>query len=116
MHDKRSKKRHQVRLQVEYRARVDDPVKRGVTENISEGGMFIRSFVIVPARTYMKIELTTPENENVVVIGQVRWVKRVAPAMARLGHQGGMGIRIRRFLSGMDRYLQLCRRLIERST
>lgn len=86
----------------------------GLSENISERGLFLKSAVIYPQGTQLRIELTIEGDEKVVLIGQVKWVKRMSPRQIREGKYGGMGIQICRFVSGLESYLGLCSNLKER--
>ena len=113
MAEKREIARCRKRFRVFYG--VDD-VRRmmGISENISERGLFVKSAVIYPHSTQLRIELTTDGDERVVLIGQVKWIKRMSPKQIKEGKYGGMGIQICRFVSGLENYLILCKSLRER--
>jgi hypothetical protein len=107
MAEKRINPRFVVRLPALYGSQ--DPLKSGMTENISEGGLFIRGTVLHPCDSYLKIELDMSSEEVVVLVGKVRWLRKNPPTLARIGQMGGMGIKIVRFLSGPAVYLALCK-------
>jgi uncharacterized protein (TIGR02266 family) len=48
----------------------------GVSENISEGGLFVRTHNVLAAGTRIKLEFTLPtSNKPVSTLGVVRWVR-----------------------------------------
>jgi hypothetical protein len=109
MAEKRIKPRIGARLQILYGS--EDPLKAGVTENISEEGLFIRGTMLHPCGSYLKIQLELPSQGDVVLLGKVRWLRKSPPVLARIGQAGGMGVKIVRFLSGPAGYVALCKRL-----
>ena len=102
MAEKRGLGRQRKRLPV--RLGTEGVMRMGVTENISEGGLFIRTTSIHRLKTELDIELTTPDNGVIVLQGTVTWVRRAQPAKVRHGNAGGMGIKIVRFLAGEEAY------------
>jgi Tfp pilus assembly protein PilZ len=80
----------------------------GFTDDVTGEGMFIRSAVVHPVGTLIMINLTMPDNEKVVLEGTVQWSLRIPPIMLRQGKKGGMGIKISRFVSGVESYQMLC--------
>jgi len=111
MPDNRQKKRHRKRLQLRYE--VDGSMRMAFTEDVSDEGFFIRTAIVHSPKTDLRIELTTPSNESIIIEGRVRWAKRVPPNLLRVA-KGGMGIRITRFLAGEAAYRQLCKGLNEK--
>ena len=107
MSEKREQERHRKRIQLRYG--VDDATTMGFTDDISEEGLFIRAAMIEPLGSLVTVELTTPDNEKVVLEGTVQWSVRVPPTMLRQGKKGGMGIRITRFISGENSYRKPCK-------
>jgi hypothetical protein len=98
MADKRGEKRHRKRFKLRYG--VDEATTMAFTEDISEEGLFIKTGVVQPSNTLLTVELTTPDDELILLEGTVQWTKSVSPAMLRAGKKGGMGIKITRFLAG----------------
>jgi len=80
------------------------------TEDVSETGFFIRTAVIHPPNTSLRIELITADTESILLDGKVRWAKKVPPNLMRIA-KGGMGISITRFLAGEETYRQICESL-----
>jgi len=105
MPENRLQKRHRKRLPLKYGT--NGSMRMAFTEDVSDEGIFIRTATIYPPNTELKVELTTPANESILLEGRVRWAKRVPPNLLRVT-KGGMGIRITRFLDGEQAYRQLC--------
>lgn len=105
MADKRIQKRHRKRIPLRYG--VEAPTRMGFTEDISSEGIFIKTGVVLPPNTDLKIELSASTQQLVVLEGTVSWAKKVPPNLLRLT-KGGMGIRITRFVDGEESYRQLC--------
>jgi hypothetical protein len=105
--ERRAKKRYRVQVPVTYG--INDPDRSGVTEDVSEGGLFVRSAFTHPRNTILKIELTTINKESIVLIGKVRWTRRAHAGVRQTGLINGMGIQILRFISGLGFFAALCR-------
>jgi len=103
--EKRKEKRHKRRLQLRFG--IEDVTSMGFTDDVTGEGMFIRSAVVHPVGTLITINLTTQDNEKVVLEGTVQWAAKLAPVMLRQGKKGGMGIKISKFVSGEESYLKL---------
>ena len=113
MAEKRDTGRYRKRLRISYS--VDDTRRMiGISENISRRGLFVKSIVLHPPNTHLRIDLTIDGDERIVLIGQVKWVKRMSAKQVREGKLGGMGIQICRFVSGLEGYSTLCKNLMER--
>lgn len=108
MPENRNLKRHRKRLQIKYGA--NGSMRTGFTDDVSDAGFFIRTAVVYPPKTILKVELVSPANEVIQVVGMVRWAKRVPPNLLRTA-KGGMGIRIEKFLSGEEAFRILCDKL-----
>lgn len=111
MPENRQQKRHRKRLQIKYG--VNGSMRMAFTEDVSDEGFFIRTAIIHSPDSDLKIELTTPANECILIEGRVRWAKRVPPNLLRIA-KGGMGIRITRFLDGEVAYRRLCEEMNKR--
>jgi uncharacterized protein (TIGR02266 family) len=76
----------------------------GLTENLSEGGLFVQTQQVLPVGTALKIDLTLPTSSSpLILIGVVRWVR--SPNAVREEHDNfgsggdeafkpGMGIQL----------------------
>jgi len=104
--EKRKEKRHKRRRQLRFG--IEDVTTMGFTDDVTTEGMFIRSAVVHPVGTLIAINLTMPNSEEVVLEGTVQWSIRIPPIMLRQGKKGGMGIKISRFVSGVESYQMLC--------
>lgn len=103
--ENRSTKRNRKRLPLRFG--VQEASRIGFTDDLSETGLFIKSAIVQNPNSILKIELTLPGGEVVVLTGRVMWAKRVPPNLLRR-LKGGMGIRILDFQSGETAYLRLC--------
>ncbi len=103
--EKRKEKRHKRRLQLRFG--IEDVTTTGFTDDVTGEGMFIRSALVHPVGTLITINLTTQDNEKVVLEGTVQWAIKLAPVMLRHGKKGGMGIKISKFVSGEESYRKL---------
>ena len=79
----------------------------GFTDDISREGIFVRSASVQPVGTEIRIELSTSDDEKVVLGGTVKWGIRLSPALLRRGKKGGMGIQISNFISGEEFYRKI---------
>lgn len=96
---KRKRKRLKLRFGVEYPKRV------AFTEDVSERGMFIITGQPERPGALLLLEITLPDDEQVIAYGRVRWAKKVPPNLVRLANKGGMGILLNRFVSGEQLYI-----------
>jgi len=108
MAEKRIKKRHRKRYAVSFSIDACDK-KRGFTDDLNQGGLFIRSAVIVPPGVRVRVEIDHPDGP-IVLSGLVRWAKSV-PANFIHKMKGGMGLEIMAFLAGEEIYRSLCEEL-----
>jgi uncharacterized protein (TIGR02266 family) len=74
----------------------------GLTENLSEGGLFVQTQTTLPIGTTIKVEFTLPTSSTTLtVVGEVRWVR--SPNAVRKEHDNfgsddakpGMGIQFK---------------------
>ena len=112
MADLRDVRRLRKRLTLKFG--IDLPVRLGFTEDISHQGMCIKTAMVCPPGSRLKIELSLPDGTVAQMAGVVMWAKKVPPNMVHLVKKCGMGVRITRIVSGEDRYEQLCAELHER--
>jgi uncharacterized protein (TIGR02266 family) len=101
--------RHNVELEVTMESETN--FYMGLTENLSEGGLFIATHVLKPLGTQLEVAFKLPEmTEPIKVTGTVRWVREYSETSDT---SPGMGVRfeavgpelteqIRRFLAARD--------------
>jgi len=105
MIERRKEERYRRRLQL--RLSTENGSTMGFTDDISREGIFVRSASVQPVGTPIRIELTTPDNEKVVLGGTVQWEIKLSPILLRQGKKGGMGIQISNFVSGEESYRKI---------
>lgn len=101
--------RHNVELEVTMESETN--FYMGLTENLSEGGLFIATHVLKPLGTQIEVSFKLPDvAEPIKVTGTVRWLREFSPTSDT---SPGMGVRfehldaehtemIRRFLAARD--------------
>jgi uncharacterized protein (TIGR02266 family) len=101
--------RHNVELEVTMESETN--FYMGLTENLSEGGLFIATHVLKPLGTQIEVSFKLPEApETIKVTGTVRWLREYSPTSDT---SPGMGVRfehidqeqveyIRKFLASRD--------------
>jgi hypothetical protein len=94
----RMKKRLSVRIGTEA------PTKVAFTEDLSPNGLFVKTTSPPPPGTRVKIEMTMPDGNIVILEGMSRWRKSVPPQVIHLVNKKGMGIKILKFISGEEFY------------
>lgn len=109
MAEKRGIKRKRKRLKVRFG--VDYPRRFAFTEDISEQGLFVITGRPERPGTKLLLEITLPDETQVIVRGQVRWAKKVPPNLIRVANKGGMGVRLFRFESGESSFKSLVNQL-----
>ena len=87
----------------------EQPEKIGFTNDLNDQGLFIRSAIVVKPGAKIQVEISHPDGP-IALIGLVRWAKKV-PAQVIHKMKGGMGVEIISFLSGEERYRNLCDQL-----
>jgi len=105
MIERRKEERYRRRLQL--RLSTENGSTMGFTDDISREGIFVRSASVQPVGTPIRMELTTPDNEKVVLGGTVQWEIKLSPILLRQGKKGGMGIKISNFVSGEESYRKI---------
>ncbi|HTN42629.1 MAG TPA: PilZ domain-containing protein [Nitrospiria bacterium] len=70
----------------------DRPDKLGFTEDVSSGGMFIKSNTVLQPGVHLRIELTRPDHRVLLMTGHGMWARQVSPSLLRLAKKSGMGI------------------------
>lgn len=106
MQENRIHSRH--RLEVEVTLQSDDNFYSGITGDVSEGGLFVATFMPPPIGAQIELVAKLPSGALVKAIGEVRWVRDGDRASD--GNPAGCGVRfveiaedtldaIRRFVS-----------------
>ncbi len=102
---KRKRKRLKIRFGVEYPKRV------AFTEDLSKDGMFVITGQPERPGSLIIIDMTLPDETEVIAYGRVRWAKKVPPNLVRVASKGGMGIALLRFDKGQEAYRALVEEL-----
>ncbi|MGB4599727.1 MAG: PilZ domain-containing protein [Trichlorobacter sp.] len=106
MSDKRDKHRTKKRIALQFGIG-SDLQRRAFSEDLSPMGMFIKTANVSNPNTVLRIELL--HGEQVISLdARVMWAKRVPQNLFHLVKKSGMGVRIIRFHSGQQQYLDLC--------
>ena len=95
-----------LRKRIPVRFGVDAPSKIAFTDNVTRGGLFIQSALVVNPGTRLLVELTPPEGK-IVLEAEVRWAKKIHPHMLHK-LKGGIGLKILAFKEGEGVYQQVC--------
>lgn len=102
MAEKRDIKRLKKRLSLKFGT--ETPTRQAFTEDLSPTGLFVKTISPVPPGTRVKIELTMPDGDIVMIEGMSRWRKSVPAQVIHLVNKKGMGIKILKFVSGKELY------------
>jgi uncharacterized protein (TIGR02266 family) len=106
---RRQHHRHNVELEVTMESETN--FYMGLTENLSEGGLFIATHVLKPLGTQIEVSFKLPgASESLKLTGTVRWLREYSPTSDT---SPGMGVRfeqidqhqvehIRAFLAARD--------------
>ncbi|MBT1073276.1 PilZ domain-containing protein [Pelotalea chapellei] len=108
MADKRDIKRHKKRLSIHFG--IGEASRVAFTEDISMGGMFIKTPNVAPPNAVIRIQFSVGD-VPVVLDARVMWAKKVPQNMFHLVKKSGMGVRFLRFHSGEEQYLELCKEM-----
>lgn len=87
---RRSKQRAAKRLVVRYGT--ETPDQTAFTQNLSDGGMYVRTDSVLPVGTELMVEIQT-EDGTFALRGVIAWAKKVPANLAHLLH-AGMGIQL----------------------
>ena len=103
-----------LRKRMTIRFGIGAPTQLAFTEDISLQGICIKTAMVCPPGSRLKIELNLPDGSVAKIAGVVMWAKKVPPNMIRLVKKCGMGVRITGITSGEELYRSLCEELYER--
>lgn len=107
MTEKRTGQDKRVTIKLSVGFGVRDISNIGFTEDISASGVFLKSAVVFPVGTDIKLEIRTDDGCLVRLIGYVHWSKEVAPNLVWSVNDAGMGIQIIRFVCGQDHFYRI---------
>lgn len=106
MSDKRDKQRTRKRVALQFGVG-EEASRKAFSEDISPMGMFIKTANVSNPNTVLQVEIL--HNDQVIKLdARVMWAKRVPQNLFHLVKKSGMGVRIIRFHSGQEQYLELC--------
>ena len=108
MAEKRKTTRLLKRLKLRYGA--SSATSLAFTEDFSEFGIFIRAVNVMTPGSKLLVELFMPDNEPVTFEARVMWSRRVPGSLIHLS-KGGMGVMITKFLTGEEKYQEVCHSL-----
>ncbi len=94
----RRKKRLKLRFGVDY------PRKVAFTGDASEGGLYVITGQPERPGTKLLIELSLPDEQQVIVFARVRWAKKVPPNLVRVANKPGMGIQFLKYEAGEQEF------------
>lgn len=75
--DRRRADRYSERFDLEFEVNHDSHFYAGLSQDISEGGLFVATYHYVPVGTPLRLSLELPDGERVEARGEVRWVREV---------------------------------------
>jgi hypothetical protein len=90
MGEKRLNKRHGKQISVRFGE--VSPDHFGLTLDVSQNGMFLKSNRIYPHQTKVVVSMEVAHGRTIQCEGIVQWAKRVPQAMALVVPKNGMGI------------------------
>lgn len=109
MADKREIRRKRKRLKIRFG--VEYPKRVAFTEDLSARGMFIITGQPERPGVRLIVDMTLPDETEVIVYVRVRWAKKVPPNLLRVANKGGMGVDLLRFEKGEQEYRALVEEL-----
>jgi PilZ domain len=112
MEEARDTKRLRKRLTMKFG--IEQPSRVAFTEDISLQGLCIRTAMVYPPGSRLRMDLNLPDGGTASIAGVVMWAKKVPPNMVRLVKKCGMGVRITCVISGREEYAKLCEELQSR--
>ena len=107
MAEKRTGQDKRVNIKLNVNFGIRDISNIGFTEDISVTGIFLKTAVVYPVGTDLKIEINSDTGAIIRLIGYVHWSKKVAPNLVWSVNDAGMGIQIVKFVCGQDHYFKM---------
>ncbi len=74
------------------------------TGDASEGGLYVITGQPERPGTKLLIELSLPDEQQVIVFARVRWAKKVPPNLVRVANKPGMGIQFLKYEAGEQEF------------
>lgn len=101
------------RFHADLKARfgVENYSKTGFIDDLSVFGFFLRTGKYFPSATLLKIRILTREGQTIILEGTVQWNQKRQMSLIRVTQEAGMGIQIKRFLTGQKHYDNICKKL-----
>jgi hypothetical protein len=101
-----AEKRNLIRLKkrITLKFGVNASTKVAFTEDLSPNGLFVKTGSPLPPGTRIKMELTMPDKNKVLLEGMIRWRKTGPLQAIHLNIKIGMGVKILKFISGEEHY------------
>jgi hypothetical protein len=90
---------------------IEDYSEKGLINDLSVFGFFLRSSKSFPFGTLLKIRILTPEGLPITLEGTVQWNQKRSMGLIWVTKEAGMGIQIKQFLAGQNHYDDLCQQL-----
>jgi uncharacterized protein (TIGR02266 family) len=87
-----NRKQNRARKRLLVRYGEETPDQKAFTQNLSEGGMYVKTNDVLPPGTELTLEIQTDEG-TFLLQGVIAWVKRVPANLAHL-LPAGMGIQL----------------------
>ena len=110
--EKRVPLRHKKRFSVRFG--VGETNRIAFTEDLSVGGLFIKTLNVLPPNTKIILELELDDAGKILLNARVMWARKVPNNLFHLAKKAGMGVRIIRFINGEEEYRKLCNSLSAR--
>lgn len=101
-----AEKRRSPRLKKRFTVRfgTPEPTRVAFTEDIHDGGLFIKTCNIYPPGSLILVSFTLPDGTEVLCEARVMWAKKVPPQVIHLVRKSGMGVKFLRMLQGGEEF------------
>jgi uncharacterized protein (TIGR02266 family) len=83
--ERRRSERHTEEIDLAFEVDHNSHFYAGLSQDISEGGLFVATYHIVPVGTPLRMSLELPDGEKLEARGEVRWVQEAVFGDARPG-------------------------------
>lgn len=113
MSEKRYEQRRKRRFAIRFGT--DSPTRLAFTEDVSKGGIFIKTTNVYPPGSQLQVTILLPDEQMIVMEGKVQWARRVPPQMLRLITKAGLGFKIERFIEGEDLFRSICEKTLTKA-
>jgi len=107
MSTSRSSTDRRVPIKIQVNFGLHDVANMGFTEDISVSGIFLKTAMVFPVGSQLRIEMVPDVGSVIRLLGKVHWSKQVAPNLVWSVADAGMGVQVVKFLQGQDEYYRL---------